>query len=347
MTTVAGGGAGAAAWADGPVAAAAFAGAAGLAADGAGGVLVADAFALRLLVPSRATVVTLAGGGAAGAADGWAAGFNRLVGAAVLSTGAVVLADVSASNNALLRGAACAYASASATPSPGAAPSTSATPTPTPSATPAAPPGPVCTSVALSGTIANAFADGPPATARYNVPCQAAFRADGAFVFADRWNQRVRLVFPNGTAATLCGSGAIGSGGGACAVASFNYPVGLVFDAAGSSIFVSNNFDSIRRLDFSVNASGWVTNWAGSAAQGYLDATGTNARFRGPDMLALDAAGNLYVRGPPRAKPSKACASSGFTKPIPPPPPPLLLPPSFRFAIRITIASAWSHPRAL
>jgi len=75
--------------------------------------------------------------------------------------------------------------------------------------------------------------------------------------------------------------------------ARFNWPETIVGDASGNLYVADANNNAIRM----VTPSGVVSTFAGSAtgASGYTDATGTSARFSGPDGLAIDASGNLYV----------------------------------------------------
>ena len=75
--------------------------------------------------------------------------------------------------------------------------------------------------------------------------------------------------------------------------ARFNWPETIVGDASGNLYVADANNNAIRM----VTSSGVVSTFAGSAtgASGYTDAMGTSARFSGPDGLAFDASGNLYV----------------------------------------------------
>jgi len=71
---------------------------------------------------------------------------------------------------------------------------------------------------------------------------------------------------------------------------SFNNPIAIASDNAGNFYVADRGSHTIRKI----SAAGQVTLFAGSTA-GYLDGTGTAARFNIIFDIATDAAGNLYV----------------------------------------------------
>ncbi len=90
---------------------------------------------------------------------------------------------------------------------------------------------------------------------------------------------------------TLAGTGGInGSTDGTGTAARFNFPRAITTD--GANLYVSDNGCIIRKV---VISSGVVTTLAGTAgAFGYLDGTGTAARFNGSNGLTTDGV-YLYV----------------------------------------------------
>src|ERR1035437_4944110 len=86
--------------------------------------------------------------------------------------------------------------------------------------------------------------------------------------------------------------GSQGSVDGTNTVARFNQPYSVALDPNGNA-FVA---DSVNHTICKVTPEGGVTTFAGLAGnQGSTDGTGTNARFSGPQGVATDLAGNIYV----------------------------------------------------
>jgi len=71
----------------------------------------------------------------------------------------------------------------------------------------------------------------------------------------------------------------------------FNNPQGIVLDSTGN-LFVSDSYNSTIRK---VTPSGVVSTIAGQVTQGFVDATGTSAKFAVPRGITIDSKGNLYV----------------------------------------------------
>ena len=110
---------------------------------------------------------------------------------------------------------------------------------------------------------------------------------------ADTDNNAVRkLSLATGAVTTLAGNGTQGSFDGSVLNASFNSPIGVAVAASGA-VFVSDSNSHVLR----VIANGTVSTLAGSAgAAGFLDGTGSAARFYYPRGIALSADGSvLYV----------------------------------------------------
>jgi serine/threonine-protein kinase len=90
---------------------------------------------------------------------------------------------------------------------------------------------------------------------------------------------------------TFAGSGLAGTANGSGITASFEYPMGVCSDASGNIYVADQGNHKIRKI----TSAGVVTTFAGSGIAGTTDATGTLARFNGPQGVCVDAAGNLYV----------------------------------------------------
>ncbi len=94
-----------------------------------------------------------------------------------------------------------------------------------------------------------------------------------------------------GSTATLTGTGHAGYTDGAMNIAEFRLPTGIVKDAAGNLFVADRDNYCIRKI----TPAGVVSTLAGSGTPGFVDGTGTAAKFNLPFGITIDASGNLYV----------------------------------------------------
>ncbi|TAE31874.1 MAG: hypothetical protein EAZ92_02200, partial [Candidatus Kapaibacterium sp.] len=143
-----------------------------------------------------------------------------------------------------------------------------------------------------AGSGASGFANGTGTAAQFADPHNLA--TDGTNIFvADYNNHRIRVIAPGGVVTTLAGSGVVGWNDATGALAQFQAPIGIAYHAG--FVYVSEDGGHrVRKISY---PGGVVTTLAGSTAgmTGYVDATGTVARFQCPRGLVVDAAGNVYV----------------------------------------------------
>lgn len=135
--------------------------------------------------------------------------------------------------------------------------------------------------------------DGFGSLSRFDSPSGVAFDSLGHAYVADTGNSTIRKVSPSGFVTTLAGRAGIpGNEDGPGNAARFRGPRGIAVDAAGF-VFVADTWNhTIRRI----SPAGVVTTLAGMAGEeGAADGTGSEARFRRPNGIALDGAGNAYV----------------------------------------------------
>lgn len=136
-------------------------------------------------------------------------------------------------------------------------------------------------------------ADGPGATARFNLPSGVAVDATGTLYVADTFNHTIRKITPAGVVTTWAGvAGHKGSTDGPGAVARFYHPAAVAIDAQGALYVADNGNQTIRKI----TPAGMVTTLAGTAGRsGSADGEGASARFHFPVGVAVDARGNVYV----------------------------------------------------
>ncbi len=136
---------------------------------------------------------------------------------------------------------------------------------------------------------------GQAAAAQLSKPQGVAVDAAGNIYIADTLNNRVRQVSPAGVIATIAGTGVAGfSGdGGPAGSAQLNRPQGLAVDTAGNLYIADVDNNMIRR----VSPDGTIHVVAGTGASIYSGDGGRAiaAGLNGPEDVALDAAGNLYI----------------------------------------------------
>jgi sugar lactone lactonase YvrE len=133
------------------------------------------------------------------------------------------------------------------------------------------------------------FANGQGVAAQFNRPRDVAMDAAGNIYLTDRGNHLIRKIDPTGLVSTFAGSTA-GYADGQGTNAMFNGPSGIAVDAAGNVYVTDGGNNRIRKID----PTGLVSTLAGST-YGFADGQGSNAMFRTPYGLAVDAVGNVYV----------------------------------------------------
>lgn len=94
-----------------------------------------------------------------------------------------------------------------------------------------------------------------------------------------------------GKTTTLAGTGVAGADDGPGASATFSQPFGVATDTKGN-IYVVDHLNNVIRK---ITPAGVVTTLAGSGIIGRADGTGTAASFNQPTGIAVDVAGNVYV----------------------------------------------------
>jgi len=135
----------------------------------------------------------------------------------------------------------------------------------------------------LAGGGVPGFADGNGRDARFNGPMGVAVDAAGRVYVADTWNDRIRVVEPDGRVWTLAGGERPGWADGQGTQARFDTPTDIALAADGSVWVADMNNDALRML----TPSGVVTTRIGGS--------GSERALRGPMTLTITDDGVAYV----------------------------------------------------
>jgi uncharacterized protein (TIGR03437 family) len=153
--------------------------------------------------------------------------------------------------------------------------------------------------------------DGSDATkAQMNSPTGLAVDSSGNLYIADSLNRRIRKV-ASGSISTFAGNGTFSySGdGGAAGKAQLNTPQGVAVDT-NFNVYIADTLNNVVRK---ISANGTISNFAGNGGAGSSGdgSAATSAQLNGPQGLALDAAGNLFIADTLNAKVRKVSAANG------------------------------------
>ncbi len=142
-------------------------------------------------------------------------------------------------------------------------------------------------------------ADGTNRAARFTSPSGVAVDNNGNVYVADQSNHTIRKLRPESTnwiVTTIAGlAGVRGSADGTNSTARFNSPGGLAVDSATNIYVADLQNNTIRKI--TPIGSNWVVTTTGglAATSGSVDGIASEARFAGPNGVAMDTKGNLYV----------------------------------------------------
>ena len=151
--------------------------------------------------------------------------------------------------------------------------------------------------VAGNGTAGSSGDGGPATTAELDNPRGLTIDAAGDLVIADFGNSVVReVVNATGDIVTVAGDGTAGYSGdnGPATAAELSGPYGVAFDPAGNLFITDFKKSVVREV---VKATGNMITVAGNGMPGYSGDSGpaTTAELNGPDDVALDSAGDLFI----------------------------------------------------
>jgi sugar lactone lactonase YvrE len=151
----------------------------------------------------------------------------------------------------------------------------------------------VIATVAGNGTLGFSGDNGPATSAQLNFPTGVAVDSAGSLYIADSINNRIRKV-SNGLITTVAGNGTSGFSGdnGPATSAQLSQPPGVAVDFVGN-LYIADYFNNrIRKI-----SNGVITTVAGNGMQGFGGDNGPaiSAQLNGPNGVAVNAAGNVYI----------------------------------------------------
>jgi sugar lactone lactonase YvrE len=100
----------------------------------------------------------------------------------------------------------------------------------------------------IAGDGTAGYADGATAAARFNAPLGVAVDHTGRIYVADTYNDRIRLITPDGQVTTLAGAGQPGYADGAGASALFDTPCAVALTPQGELLIADTGNDRLRKL---------------------------------------------------------------------------------------------------
>ncbi len=153
----------------------------------------------------------------------------------------------------------------------------------------------IITTIAGNGTPGFSGDGGPATEARLNLPSGIAVDDEDNIYIADRSNNRIRVVHPDGTIHTFAGTGVDGYRGdaGPADQAQLSKPFGLALDDQGNLYIADRGNNRIRKI----NPEGIITTVAGDGGFFFMGDNGPayQASIAGPTGVAVDEQGNLYI----------------------------------------------------
>ena len=100
----------------------------------------------------------------------------------------------------------------------------------------------------LAGSGISGFMDGNGTAAKFNNPSGIAVDASGNVYVADKGNNRIRKITPNGLVTTIAGSGVAGYSDGFGINSKFNSPTSIIIDGSDNLYVTDSNNNRIRKI---------------------------------------------------------------------------------------------------
>ena len=145
--------------------------------------------------------------------------------------------------------------------------------------------------ITIAGNQKAGAVDGRGGDASFKSPAGICIDNRGFLYIADRGNNLIRVISPEGIVSTLAGCGKAGYADGNGKNAMFNTPTGIVVDGEGYVYVADEVNNRIRKI----SPAGNVSTFAGNGEFSNRDGEGNKAAFRYPTALVFDKEENLYV----------------------------------------------------
>ena len=155
---------------------------------------------------------------------------------------------------------------------------------------------------------------GDALSARFEEITSMLFDAAGNLILVDTFHALVRVVKPSGEVSTLAGiAPGLGGDGGPAKLAQFAAPHGIAFDAMGNLFIADTGNNRVRK----VTTDGIVQTVAGEGSPTidleYDCSAQADAFLRGPQSVAVDRAGNLFIADTGKHRVVKIASDGAFT----------------------------------
>jgi PKD repeat protein len=129
-----------------------------------------------------------------------------------------------------------------------------------------------------------------PLNARFRNPNGICFDKNWNLLIADPFNHCIRMINPQGEVTTLAGTGTSGYLDGPNTSALFRVPIDVKVDRFNNVYVTEPQNSTVRKI-----SGGMVSTFAGDNVSGYVDGTGTAARFAQPYFLEQHQNGHLFI----------------------------------------------------
>jgi hypothetical protein len=180
---------------------------------------------------------------------------------------------------------------------------------------------PTITTIVGNGTAGNNGNGGAATAAEIGNPTSVAYDAAGNLYICDKTKNVVRKVNTSGIISTVVGNGTAGYNGDGIAATSaeLNAPNGIAVDAAGDIYIADTTNERIRYVSAS---TGLISTLAGNGTAGFAgngiaaNGSGGTVEVAGPNSVAVDLAGNVYIGDSGNQRLREIVASTGIINTI-------------------------------